>query len=343
MHFRSTHFRLFTSVILVLSQFTAIPTTFAEEQKGFWDVPADHFAYDAVIFLKEKGMIAGYEDGSFRPEKKVNRAEALKIIAAPLLAEKEAKQYTTSSFSDVTKNEWFLPYVEWARTKEIINGPPKAKNFYGARTVTKVEFIKMFLISRDTDPKQFNDIQLSLSRDTVNTKDWYYPYLRYAIASSMTIATKENLYQPQRELTRGDVAVLIYRYLLYKQGERSQVLLSEAKREVENTINQLSAGNAKEAEYASARGLLVTRGALAIKADEPVVKVAVKIAEGCRALTRAYRAALNEDWDDVVKLSKDAWYLGEQAKKIDKNATTVANQLQKYAQSFADQARVNGQ
>ncbi len=310
--------------------------------KGFFDVPEGHVAYDAVVYLREKGILDGYADGTFRPDKQVNRAEALKIIATQLLSDDKAASYISSPFTDVPKGTWYLPYVEWARAQGgIIQAPPTVTVFSGGRTVTKAEFLKMFFASRKVDPNAFGDITLPLSRDVPSTKEWYYSPLRYAVASSITVATKEGLLKPQRELTRSDVAVFLHRYFLYRQGERTQPLLAEAKKEVDNVINFLSAGNLREAQYASARGILVSRGANEMRSEEPVVQVAVKISEGCRALVRAYEAAQKEDWGTVVKLSQDAWFLGEQARKITPAAKELSAQLQQYAKSFADQARAN--
>ncbi len=326
----------------LLGAVTAKAADAAPKQEPFFDVPESHFAYDAIEYLRQKGMIGGYADGTFRPDKKVNRAEALKIIATQLLSDSQAASYHNSPFTDVPDGAWFLPYVEWARAQGgIIQAPPAATAFKGDRIVTKAEFLKMFLASRKVDPNAFGDITLPLSRDVTNTKEWFYPSMRYAVASSMTMATKDGLLQPQRQLTRGDVAVFLYRYFQYRSGDRTQPLLAEAKKEVDNVINFLSAGKLAEAQYASARGILMSRGANEIRPEEPVVKVAVKISEGCRALVRAYEAAQKEDWKTVVKLSGDAWFLGDEARKITPEAKDLAAQLQQYAKSFADQARSN--
>ena len=55
----------------------------AESPQSFSDVPPDHDAYEAVEFLKTQNIIGGYPDGTFKPDRTVNRAEAAKIIAAP--------------------------------------------------------------------------------------------------------------------------------------------------------------------------------------------------------------------------------------------------------------------
>lgn len=47
----------------------------------FADVPTDHWAYDAISYLQEKGMIEGYPDGMFKGERMLTRYE-FAIVAA---------------------------------------------------------------------------------------------------------------------------------------------------------------------------------------------------------------------------------------------------------------------
>jgi hypothetical protein len=47
----------------------------------FKDVPETHWAYKAIEELAEKGIINGYEDGTFKPNEPVTRAEIATIIS----------------------------------------------------------------------------------------------------------------------------------------------------------------------------------------------------------------------------------------------------------------------
>ena len=57
----------------------AASTTFAAANP-FSDVPADHWAYDAVSQLAADGVINGYGDGTFRPDSFITRAETCAIV-----------------------------------------------------------------------------------------------------------------------------------------------------------------------------------------------------------------------------------------------------------------------
>ena len=327
--------RSFISLSLVAS-FAISPIAQAQSdvRTDFSDVPKDHYAYDAVKYLLSREMISGYKDGTFRPEEEVNRAEAIKIIVAPLVA--RTATYKKTTFTDVASDAWYLPYVEWARQQKVVSD---GTTFSPSNAVKKAEFLKMLLLAYDSDPKAFGNIQLPLANDVTDPKSWDYPFMRLAIAFSLTSASKNGYLSPERNLTRGDVAIFLYRFFQYRAGQQTQALLTETTDEISNVITDLDSNDIQEAQNASIRALLASMGAHESKPDEAVVKVAVKTTEGFRALVRSYQAWQDKDYDQVIKHANDAWYLGDEAKKISPSAEGVANQLQKYAGNFADSAR----
>ncbi len=340
MHTALQSLRFSTASLFGICAFVLPILTSAQETQSFKDVPKDNPVYEAVEFLKANNIISGYEDGTFRPNNPVNRAEAVKLIVAPLLKAEQLAQVTESVYEDVPQGAWYLPYVEWARQAyKIIDGPPSKTSFNGESTVLKVEFLKMLELANGVDPNSFSEIRLPLSDDVTNTDEWFYPYLRYAIASSMTMISQDGTFSPGRQLTRGDTATFLYRFIMYKTGRRTQALLSEAENEIVVVLNALEQNNITQAEYASARALIATRGALASKPDVDIVKGAVKISEAFRSLVRAYRAGLSKDYEEVVRLAGEAWNLAEVARSLTPDLTTIADQVQAISKSMADSAR----
>lgn len=67
-------------LLVVVFAFGIFGTAFAAEDP-FSDVPATHWAYNAVTNLSKAGLIAGYSDGTFRGQKIVSRYEMAIIIA----------------------------------------------------------------------------------------------------------------------------------------------------------------------------------------------------------------------------------------------------------------------
>ena len=77
---------------------------------SFVDVPETHWAYRAVAFGAGKGFVAGYEDGTFRPDQPVTRAEAVKMINGALGRIPEeghlAELISRNPFQDVDESHW---------------------------------------------------------------------------------------------------------------------------------------------------------------------------------------------------------------------------------------------
>jgi hypothetical protein len=86
------------------------------------DVPDDHWAIGYIISGEQKKWIEGYEDGTFRPESDITRAEAIKIVNAFLdrrsfatdLADKYAQLYP-----DLTTRHWGFNDVVEASVEHI--------------------------------------------------------------------------------------------------------------------------------------------------------------------------------------------------------------------------------
>ena len=65
------------------------PVSAAEAQPAsFPDVPASAWYAEAVNALREKGVVAGYPDGTFRPEATATRAEVAQMIYRALNPDK---------------------------------------------------------------------------------------------------------------------------------------------------------------------------------------------------------------------------------------------------------------
>ncbi len=72
---------LFTSIILILLLIMCIPIVFAV---SFSDLTNEHWAYEPIIEMANKGILAGYPDGTFLPNKSITRAEFAKILVLSL-------------------------------------------------------------------------------------------------------------------------------------------------------------------------------------------------------------------------------------------------------------------
>lgn len=310
---------------------------------SYSDVPTTHSAYNALQYLSEKGILKGYDDGTFRPSKNVTRAEAIKVIVSAVSPGKTFTPDGESAYTDVPGDIWYEPYVSAANSDlRIIDGPPKTDLFRGDKNVTKAEFLKMFLLAQKTDPLAYDEIKLPIASDVTDMDSWYYPYMRFAITASMIMVQPDGTLNPGQELTRGQVALILHRYFMYQDGRRTQSLLSAAESDLINVLQMLDQKSVEQATYASARALLAVRGAHAKSPDAPLVQGAVKITQAFRSLVRGYIAGSLGDNEAAVTLAKEAWSLAGMAREKTADLSTLADQVQVIASNMADTARGAG-
>ena len=76
----------------------------------------------AVNVLSALGVIDGYEeDGTYRPDETITRAELAKVVVTALGVADYASA-TTSSYTDMANAQWAIPYVEYATNLNLVEG-----------------------------------------------------------------------------------------------------------------------------------------------------------------------------------------------------------------------------
>lgn len=166
----------------------------------FADVSSTNKAYAAIEKLAAAGIINGYEDGTFRPNASVTRAELLKMIYKAL--DKPLVTAKTSPFTDVTTKHALFTYIINAYNSGLVKGYGN-KLFKPNQSVTRAEGSKMIL-------KGFNitsEIKKTGYSDLDNKSD-LTPYIAYLLSQDL-LSAPNNKAQPNTALTRADTAYII--------------------------------------------------------------------------------------------------------------------------------------
>jgi hypothetical protein len=116
----------------------------------FADIPADHWAYAFVETAVAQGAIAGYGDGTFRPMDLVTRAQAAKVIATAREWQVEA---TTSSFADVSPDDWFFGFAEATNSAEVMTGYEDG-TFRPYAPLTRAQMAKILTLGLFSEPQE---------------------------------------------------------------------------------------------------------------------------------------------------------------------------------------------
>lgn len=98
--------------------FTATPTY---AQTSFSDVSSNYWASQFIQQLSQRGVIAGFPDGTFRPEEPVTRAQFAAMINK---AFNRSAQRPAINFNDVPSNYWAYNAIRQAYTIGFLSGYP---------------------------------------------------------------------------------------------------------------------------------------------------------------------------------------------------------------------------
>jgi LPXTG-site transpeptidase (sortase) family protein len=187
----------------------------------FYDVPEQYKYAEGINALTDLGVINGYPDGSFQPEKTISRAEAAKILMATIkpqsaINETQDDLYsfaTASPFPDVDPLDWFAPYVTLATQNGIVQGYPDGF-FRPGNTINMAEGLKMILETYGVDATRARYVEHPLL--LVNPEDWFARY--FQTAYNRNLINREKSYHPAQGMTRGEFAETLYRLKTIKES-----------------------------------------------------------------------------------------------------------------------------
>ena len=161
-------------------------TKFWSQSSGYSDVKTGDWFNNAVSTLSNAGIIAGYEDGSFRPNGYITRAEFATIAARFFDVTYNGKDL----FPDIS-GHWAKDYINQAANKGFVNGYEDG-TFKPDRNITRAEAVTMVnrTLDRHPDKNHFTKDML-VWPDNMDQTKWYYADMQEA-TNSHTYQMKEN-------------------------------------------------------------------------------------------------------------------------------------------------------
>ena len=165
---------------------------------AYSDVTAGTLVSEAVEILSGLKILTGFEDGTFKPDETVTRAQMAAIICRTLGYEDQAKSSAGSTiFNDVAADHWASGYINVAQSLQIINGYGDG-NFGPEDQVTYEQAVKMITVA------------LGYELAAQAKGGWYTGYLSIASAEGITKNANGTVGSPA---TRATIAVLVYNSL----------------------------------------------------------------------------------------------------------------------------------
>ena len=263
---------------------------------------ADIKATDAVNMLSALGVINGYDDGSYKPDATVTRAEMAKMIFVVRNNKIDDSAYKNNStkLTDVNKH-WAAGYIKFCESQGIIAGKGNNK-FDPDATVTGVEAAKMLLVVSGYDAQKAG----------LTGSAWQTNVLKYAGAAGILDGVNSAL---ESGLPRQYAAQMIYNTL-----DVNRVKWSKDSESFDDLLN----GGVKETVGHAYMGLTKSTGTLVSISKDALTLANVDGAESDVISTSTNNGVVSYKYGtDFTKVGTDySSLLGQKVKVLFKDSKT---------------------
>nr|WP_228025137.1 S-layer homology domain-containing protein [cf. Phormidesmis sp. LEGE 11477] len=182
-----------------------------QEAIAFADVPDGYWAEPYIDALSSRGLISGYDDGTFRPDQPVTRAQTANIVSRTfdLTADKASLE-----FSDVESEYWARESIGEVVRGGFMTGFPD-DTFKPNLPVTRAQALTTLVTGLGIESPQ--NIQATLSRytDASAIPQWANDKIAAATAGSLVVNYPDaSQLNPAEPTTRAELSALIYQALV---------------------------------------------------------------------------------------------------------------------------------
>lgn len=188
---------------------------------NFSDLSSDNWAYEYVSALVADGAIGGYEDGTFKPNKSISRAELLKISVEAFGLEQQIYGF---GFSDVSEFDWFAGYVSSGTYHGFVGGY-EDHTFKPNKSISRAEALKIILGASDAYVTAIGsspdteaiiaDYGTSVTSASdafpdISSEAWYNDGVSVAVTYGFVGGYPDGTFKPDKEITRAEASKIIY-------------------------------------------------------------------------------------------------------------------------------------
>ncbi len=172
-----------------ISMTAAAPICLASDLDGHW-------AEEYFLALEEMGIIAGYDDGSYKPDEKITRAEFFAVINRITKVIKNIG----STFSDIPENAWYKNAVDFAYTAKYASG-------YDDGTFHPNDYIKRSEAAAAICKAFGGDIE-TLSDFTDSVPVWAEGFVDMLVSAGLLSGYDDGTIRADDYITRGETVTI---------------------------------------------------------------------------------------------------------------------------------------
>ena len=181
----------------------------AAASQGFTDVKTSDWFYNAVNYVKEKGLMNGSSDTEFSPNQSTTRGMIVTILYR-LAGSPEVT--AENDFSDVKSGTYYEDAIAWANANKIALGYSNG-NFGPNDTITREQLATILYRYADFmgyDVSNTND--LSGFSDSSKISSYAKDAFAWVNAANMITGTSNTTLSPTGDATRAQLATILMRF-----------------------------------------------------------------------------------------------------------------------------------
>ncbi len=180
-------------------------------QSSFYDVSSNYWAAPFIKELAQRGVIAGFPDGSFRPDAPVTRSQFAAMIRKAFNKQQERQPI---NFVDVSSNYWAYSAIQEAYSTGFLSGYP-GRVFRPTQNIPREQVLVS--LSNGLDYVASGNVQSTLGyyNDAYNISNYARGPIAAATEKRMVVNYPNTKFlSPKGTATRADVAAYIYQALV---------------------------------------------------------------------------------------------------------------------------------
>ncbi|MBE7053215.1 MAG: S-layer homology domain-containing protein [Ruminococcaceae bacterium] len=174
---------------------------------NFTDIDSVEWAKDSIITLAQKGVVSGYEDGTFKPNNEITRAEFAKMLVTAF--EVYDDNASCDLFNDVSTFDWHYKYVATLAKLGVTNGLGNG-SFGAADKITRQDMVVLIVRMTQLLGKPIN---ATTAEVTFNDNDDIASYAIDAVKvlqkAQIVSGFEDGTFKPGATATRAQVAKIL--------------------------------------------------------------------------------------------------------------------------------------
>ena len=194
---------------------TTLPTNVSNTTKpnvvnpsvDFVDLNTAQWAEESIKSLASKGIVSGYEDGSFKPNNEITRAEFSKMLVTAFgVADASAVTY---NFTDVNTSDWYYSYVAKLANMGVTNG--MGDGTFGAnQKITRQDMVVLIVRMAQLLGKPINATAAEVTfNDNGDIASYASDAVKLLQKAEIVSGFEDGSFKPDATATRAQVAKII--------------------------------------------------------------------------------------------------------------------------------------